>query len=342
MTDGSPNLPQPRKRQAPAQVILERLAAIPKPERGRTRILDLPAGDGVLLLPLHLAGFAVTGCDLFPEYARATVQSAQTGDALRFLQAFWPRRPPLLVREILRGGPADRGGECRVVKGDMEERLPFEDASFDLVVSAEGIEHIDGQGALLQEIRRVLRPGGRLLVSTPNTLCLRSRLACALTGQRTLNTVLDEYTGVQDRSGSRVYHGHAFLVDYFELRYLLYHAGFRIESVLPTRASPSSVALAPLMAPPVVLCTALALRRKARRSFLRMLREGKLPQGAVSPYGQIARHVLSSAVLFGKNLVVEAVAEGEPPCAGFRRPPGGSTPAVDKAGLGDSFNRICP
>ncbi|WP_040691338.1 class I SAM-dependent methyltransferase [Nocardia vinacea] len=50
---------------------------------------------------------------------------------------------------------------------DLEERLAFlDDKSFDLVVMALVYHHIDAREQLLAEIRRVLRSGGRLLVST--------------------------------------------------------------------------------------------------------------------------------------------------------------------------------
>src|SRR4029079_13791541 len=46
--------------------------------------------------------------------------------------------------------------------------LPFPDASFDAVVSFETIEHIATQAPFLDEIRRVLRPDGFLILSCPN------------------------------------------------------------------------------------------------------------------------------------------------------------------------------
>jgi SAM-dependent methyltransferase len=48
------------------------------------------------------------------------------------------------------------------------ESLPFAGASFDLLVAFEVIEHLDGWRQMLAEARRVLRPSGVLLVSTPN------------------------------------------------------------------------------------------------------------------------------------------------------------------------------
>ena len=46
--------------------------------------------------------------------------------------------------------------------------LPFADDSFDCVVSFQVIEHIKRDRAFVEEVRRVLKPGGRFIVSTPN------------------------------------------------------------------------------------------------------------------------------------------------------------------------------
>ncbi|MFI3285334.1 MAG: class I SAM-dependent methyltransferase [Rikenellaceae bacterium] len=46
--------------------------------------------------------------------------------------------------------------------------LPFEDESFDFVISFQVIEHIKDDKLFVEEIRRVLRPEGSFIVSTPN------------------------------------------------------------------------------------------------------------------------------------------------------------------------------
>jgi SAM-dependent methyltransferase len=63
--------------------------------------------------------------------------------------------------------PCNRRPRVRFVVGDAT-RLPFPDASFDAVTMFDVIEHVPDDAAALSEALRVLRPGGCLLLSTPN------------------------------------------------------------------------------------------------------------------------------------------------------------------------------
>ncbi len=60
-----------------------------------------------------------------------------------------------------------RPGQVEFVKGDCVS-LPFVDGEFDVVTSFETIEHILDHAQLIAEIRRVLKPNGLLIISTPN------------------------------------------------------------------------------------------------------------------------------------------------------------------------------
>jgi len=106
--------------------------------RGR-RVLDVACGEGYGAALLARGASRVTGVDLSAE-AVAHARGAYGGVAnLEFVEA-----------------------SCT--------RLPFPDASFDLVVSFETLEHIAEQAPFLDEVARVLAPEGLLLLSCPNKL----------------------------------------------------------------------------------------------------------------------------------------------------------------------------
>ena len=64
----------------------------------------------------------------------------------------------------------------QVVEANVEEPLPFSDASFDAVVVGELLEHLQFPEALVAEIRRMLRPGGVAVGSVPNAFRFQGRL----------------------------------------------------------------------------------------------------------------------------------------------------------------------
>lgn len=63
------------------------------------------------------------------------------------------------------------GPDVRTLVADVQA-LPFEDESFDLVVSLETLEHVPDPDRGLAELVRVTKRGGRLVVTTPNYLSL--------------------------------------------------------------------------------------------------------------------------------------------------------------------------
>ncbi len=102
----------------------------------RPRILDVGCGTGANLLMLSKYGDA-EGVDV-------------SEDALAFCR--------------------ERGLEN--VKLGAAEQLPYDDGTFDLVTALDVVEHLDDDLAGLREMRRVLRPGGRVLLFVPTFMFL--------------------------------------------------------------------------------------------------------------------------------------------------------------------------
>lgn len=291
--------------------VLHWFAEIPREARGSLRVLDVPAGDGVTSAPLLAAGFDVTPADLFPEYmAGANERYGGRGVVATFEEQTGATLPAWLRAALFGDASADpaRPQGMAATAADMEATLPFEDGAFDVALCVEGIEHVMDRHRTLAELRRVLKRGGRLLLTTPNLLSMRARMAYFAAGQRAFKSYIDEHTSVWGRSddGSRTYHGHAFLVNYFQVRYSLHHCGFRIAQLRNSNWSPSSLALSALA--PVVAAGTWTSQRRAVRRFERYRREGRIPNGAEPPYREMFGHLMSPAMLWNATLIVEAEA----------------------------------
>jgi ubiquinone/menaquinone biosynthesis C-methylase UbiE len=71
------------------------------------------------------------------------------------------------VSAVALGRARGRLPEARLVELEPDAPLPLEDNSFDLVMSAETIEHVRDVQHFLSEARRVLTPGGELALTSP-------------------------------------------------------------------------------------------------------------------------------------------------------------------------------
>jgi 2-polyprenyl-3-methyl-5-hydroxy-6-metoxy-1,4-benzoquinol methylase len=72
----------------------------------------------------------------------------------------------------------NKGVEAQVI--ELERPLPFTDERFDVVTSFEVLEHLFSPGDVVAELKRVLRSGGYMLGSVPNTVYIGDRLLMLL------------------------------------------------------------------------------------------------------------------------------------------------------------------
>ncbi|MGW0862950.1 class I SAM-dependent methyltransferase [Streptomyces sp. NPDC002611] len=164
----------------------------PAGDRPRT-VLDIGCGDGTA---------AATAAPLLPGHRVIGVDWSQ--DALRRART----RIPYAVRGELTGGG-----------------LPFASESADAVLFSEVIEHLVDPDAALDEIRRILRPGGHLMLSTPNLAAWYNR-ALLLAG---VQPVFSEVSlrGIHGRPGKEVV-GHLRLYTARALREFVAASGFTV------------------------------------------------------------------------------------------------------------------
>ena len=104
--------------------------------------------------------------------------SCKEGDVLASLQH---RRFALRGTNFEASG-SDKNGLPIDYGVDLRERLPYDDASFDVVLLIEVIEHLSDHQAALGELARILKPGGSLILTTPNVMRLNSRVHFMLSG----------------------------------------------------------------------------------------------------------------------------------------------------------------
>ncbi|MCA9371617.1 class I SAM-dependent methyltransferase [Candidatus Woesebacteria bacterium] len=71
------------------------------------------------------------------------------------------------------------GFEAKLVTS-VDQKMPFKKDAFDAVSAGEVIEHLFDVNGFIQEIHRVLKPGGQFVLTTPNIASLGSRITLAL------------------------------------------------------------------------------------------------------------------------------------------------------------------
>jgi 2-polyprenyl-3-methyl-5-hydroxy-6-metoxy-1,4-benzoquinol methylase len=240
--------PSPWSNPATNRRVLELLGEL---DWSRARVLDVGAGSGWLSQSLsdRVAGSGldptehVFACDLMPE--------------------------SFLCRDI----PCSRMG--------TDGRLPYPDDHFDAVVAVEVIEHVEDQFAFLREMARVAKPGGFVLVTTPNVLNINSRIRTFASGFPVLFDPLP--LSVND---PRHLGGHIHPVSPYFLAYAALRAGLVNPSFHPDRTKKSGVALT-LLFSPLLLLGRWLLHARMRRKYPVELEENRELMGALNGWSML-------------------------------------------------------
>ena len=180
------------------------------------RVLDVPAGKGVLALRLKKHGFEVFCCDLYPQIFKLK--------------------------------------DTEIKFGDLDATLPYADESFDYAACVEGLEHIENPANAIREFARVLKKNGLLIVSVPNIMNVEERLKWLFSGYTShfkplskeaisdiKNEIGAEYDGMEEVAL------HVNPIGYSEVRYLLEKTGFRLEKVYLDKPKKNSWAFLPIV-----------------------------------------------------------------------------------------------
>jgi SAM-dependent methyltransferase len=230
------------------------------------KIVDIPAGNGITSRILKEICAEPIPFDLFPEYFE--------------------------IEEIT----------C--VRANISTGLPLKDEAVDGVICQEGIEHFSDQFGAFKEFNRVMKPGGTLLVTTPNYSNIRSKLSYLLSESERFNSTmppneLDSIWMTKQNITSEIYFGHIFLIGIQKLRVLAKLAGFRIKKYHFTRAKSTSVILLPLFYPFIVASNWIAYRKNLRKNKDFDIATKK------AVYSEVYKLAVNPKILVASHLMVE-------------------------------------
>ena len=254
------------------------------PELTDKTVLDIPCGDGRASYEFIKKGARVIALDLFPSFMK------------------------------LEGSKAEYA--------DLSETLPIDSGTVDYVICQEGIEHIPNQMRVLEEFNRVLKKGGRLLITTPNYSHVRARLSHFFVEsdyyKRMPPTEIDS-VWFADNTSDKLYFGHLFLLNVQHFQTILSTTGFHVVDRIKTDVGRSSLVLGLVLYPLFVFVTlgSWFFSRRKNTHALRRARDRVLWERVklnISPRTLFCKHIfwvlqkdleLSEMIIKLKNLSKE-------------------------------------
>jgi SAM-dependent methyltransferase len=228
-------------------------------------VVDVPAGTGLTSESFKKAGANVIPLDLFPEFFKVD------------------------------------GIDCTYC--NLDERIPLDDEVADVVICQEGIEHLPNQLKAFKEFSRILKPGGKLIITTPNYSNLKAKLSYLLTESEYFNKIMppNEVDDLWFADGKReMYYGHLFLIGIQKLRTFGRLNGFNIHAIYPGRVNGTALFLTLWCYPFMWLSNLITLRKNIRKK-----RNNPYLKEIKGIYQEIKELNLNFKVLTGIHLFIE-------------------------------------
>lgn len=221
-------------------------------------VYDLSSGSGYIAQKFFEAGADVKIFDLFPE------QNTRSG---------------LTCGKI-----------------DLQEPFPIADASADVVLCAETIEHLPNQYFFFKEVARITKKDGTVLLTTPNPSSLRSRFSQFLMESEHYShpapNETDAFTSWDD--SDKGYFSKLFISGLLRLRTLAAIQKLSIRKIHPSPKSSTAVLLLIIFYPFIHFFSRKNLKRQLRND-----------SANTATYKEIFEINTSMNVLLGKHLIVE-------------------------------------
>lgn len=204
-------------------------------------VLDVAAGSGVTTEILLELGAKVEAFDLFPEY--------------------------FMIKEV----------DCK--RADILDKMPVPDGYADYIICQEGVEHFSDQCKAYKEFNRILKPGGKLIMTTPSYSNLKAKMSYLLFECEDLNKLMppneiDSVWMAEKSLNDEIYYGHIFLTGIQKLRVIGKLTGFKISEVVFNRVNKTSLFLMFLFYP-FILITSYYTYYKCMKKNMRISKAEK-------------------------------------------------------------------